>query len=425
MVIYTAKSGDTLYNIGRSFGVTTSELERFNGLYDPDRLSVGQDVLIPISGTLHTVSEGESLYSIASHYGVTLEDIKAANRELRPPYTVYPGQVIAVPEGRLAKRTVSVNGYAYPNISKSVLESTLPYLTYLSVFSHGINPDGGLVGLDDTQVIAAAKAADVVPVMVITNTDGDGFNGDTAHTVLESAETAEALIGNIISTAVRKGYGGINVDFEYLYSYDREAYNEFLKRLSEAAVQNRLILSTAVAPKASSSQAGRLYEAHDYAFHGSTVDYTVVMTYEWGYLYGPPMAVAPFTEVKRVLSYAVSEIPSEKILMGMPNYGYDWTLPFEEGRPARVLTINGAERLAYEMGSEIKFSSTARAPFFEYEQNGTEHIVWFENARSTADRLSLINDFGLGGVSYWTVNSFYEQNWRILSNMFNIRKLSV
>lgn len=425
MIIYTAKSGDTLYNIGRKFGVTTSETERFNGLYDPDRLSVGQDVLIPISGVLHTVSEGESLYSIASHYGVTLDDIKAANRELRPPYTIYPGQVIAVPDGRLAKRTISVNGYAYPSISEKVLQSALPYLTYLSVFSYSINPDGSLVGADDTRVIAAAKAAGVAPIIVITNTDSDGFNGDTVRAVLESAEASKNLIGSIISTAVRKGYSGINIDFEYLYADDRGAYNEFLKRLSEAAVQNGLILSTALAPKLSSSQAGRLYEAHDYAFHGSTVDYTVIMTYEWGYLYGPPMAVAPYTEVKRVLSYAVSEIPSEKILMGMPNYGYDWTLPFEEGRPARVLTINGAERLAYETGSEIKFSNTARAPFFGYERNGAEHIVWFENARSTAERLGLINDLGLGGVSYWTINNFYEQNWRILSNMFNIRKLSL
>ena len=147
------------------------------------------------------------------------------------------------------------------------------------------------------------------------------------------------------------------------------------------------------------------------------------MTYEWGYLYGPPMAVAPYSEVKKVLSYAVTEIPSSKILMGMPNYAYDWTLPFQEGRAAEILSISEAVLRADNLGAEIQFNENSQAPFYEYLQNGINHIVWLENARSTAARLQLVNDFNLGGLSYWTVNQFYEQNWRVVDSMFNIRKV--
>ena len=52
------------------------------------------------------------------------------------------------------------------------------------------------------------------------------------------------------------------------------------------------------------------------------------MTYEWGYLFGPPMATAPVNMVRQVLDYGVTTIDPNKILMGIPNYAYDWSLPF-------------------------------------------------------------------------------------------------
>ena len=423
MVIYVVKQGDTLYSIGREFGVTVAELERFNGFRDPNRLVVGQDVLIPVEGSIHTVESGESLYSIASQYGITLDALIKANPDIAPPYTIYPGQVINVPADT-DKRTISVNGYAYPNISRSVLQETLPFLTYLAIFSYSVASDGSLNSINDDELIRLAKQGGTAPIMVVTNTEpGGGFRSEITQSVLNNMATRSTLINNIVNKALQKGYLGVDVDFEYIYPNDREAYNDFLTALSERLKANDLRLSTAIAPKISATQQGTLYEAHDYAFHGKVADKVIIMTYEWGYLYGPPMAVAPYNEVRRVLSYAVSEIPSNKILMGMPNYGYDWTLPYRNGRPAEILSVNKALDRAYEVGAEIQFNSRSKAPFFEYTQNGVDHIVWFENARSTASRLQLINDFSLGGASYWTVNQLYLQNWRVLDDMFNIEKV--
>ncbi len=423
MVIYVVKKGDTLYSIGREFGVTVAELERFNGFSNPNRLVVGQDVLIPVEGSTYTVQNGDSLYSIASSFGLTLNQLLQANPDLQPPYTIYPNQIINIPENT-QKRTISVNGYAYPNINRDVLRQTLPFLTYLAIFSYSVSADGSLNSINDDELIRLAKQGRTAPIMVITNTEeGGGFRSEITQSVLNNPTTRQTLINNVINKALQKGYLGVDVDFEYLYPDDREAYNEFLTLLKEQTDIHGLRLSTAIAPKISATQQGTLYEAHDYAFHGKTVDKVIIMTYEWGYLYGPPMAVAPYNEVRRVLSYAVTEIPPQKILMGMPNYGYDWTLPYRNGRPAEILSINAALNRAYEVGAEIQFSERSKAPFFEYTQNGVDHIVWFENARSTAARLQLINDFSLGGASYWTVNQLYLQNWRVVDSMFNIEKV--
>jgi spore germination protein len=423
MIIYTVKSGDSLYSIARNYGVTLGEIERFNQLPNPERLIVGQTVLIPVEGSTHEVESGESLYSIALHHNITLDEIIKANPNINPPYTIYAGQIINVPE-RAQKKTISVNGYAYPSINRTTLQQTLPYLTYLSIFSHSVNSDGTLNSINDDELISLAKQGRTAPIMVITNTEeGAGFSSDIAHSVLTNNAVKNTLINNVITQAKQKGYMGVDVDFEYIYPNDRDNYNAFLQELGQRLREQNLTLSTAVAPKLSATQKGTLYEAHDYAFHGSVVDYMIIMTYEWGYMYGPPLAVAPYNEVRKVISYAVTEIESSKILMGMPNYGYDWTLPYIQGRPAEILSINGAVQRAANVGAEILYNKIFEAPFYEYTQNGAQHIVWFENALSTAARLSLVNDFNLGGVSYWTVNQFYAQNWRVLENMFNVRKV--
>ena len=148
------------------------------------------------------------------------------------------------------------------------------------------------------------------------------------------------------------------------------------------------------------------------------------MTYEWGYTYGPARAIAPLNLVEQVVQYAVSAIPNKKILMGIPNYGYDWTLPFVRGTSARSLTNTGAVNLAARVGAQIQFDATAQSPFFQYyDASGKRHAVWFEDARSIEAKLRLANRYQLGGVSYWTVNSFFPQNWLVLESLYLVRKI--
>ena len=148
------------------------------------------------------------------------------------------------------------------------------------------------------------------------------------------------------------------------------------------------------------------------------------MTYEWGYIYGEPMAISPLSEVEAVISYAVTRIPSQKILMGMPNYAYDWTIPWVEGSQANTITNTRALELALDTGSTIKFDERAQAPYFNYtDSDGKQHVVWFDDARSINSRLDLVTKYNLAGVSYWTINNFYPINWNVLNAKFNVKKI--
>lgn len=421
MIIHVVKPGDSIYSIARFYGVSPGKIISDNELPNPDRLVVGQTIVILEGPRRHVVAPVESLYSIARRYGVQVSDILNSNPQVPASGLIYPGQVLTIPSQTRILGTIEVNGYAYPATDMNVLERTLPNLTYLSIFSYSVNEDASLNSINDTPLIQAARRANVAPLMVITNRE---FSSDVASAILNSPTLQDTLLNNVLRILRDKSYYGLDIDFEYLYPRDREQYNSFLAKAVDRLHRAGFIVSTALAPKISRNQRGLLYEAHDYPVHGRLVDHVILMTYEWGYTYGPPMAVSPLPQVRQVLDYAVTEIPRQKILMGIPNYGYSWTLPYTPGTAATTISNVGAVQLALAQRAAIQYDPTAQAPFFTYyDANRRQHIVWFEDARSIMAKLLLVNQYGLGGVSYWTIGQYFPQNWLVLRSLYNVRKV--
>lgn len=425
MVIYTVQPGDNLYAIARKYGVTMQEIIDQNQLENADKLVVGQSIVIPTQSLRHTVQPGESLYSISRRYGVTVAQLMEANPEITEPSAIRTGQVLVIPVTNRKLGTIDVNGYAFPNINSNTLAKTLPFLTYVSIFSYQVRPDGTLVPITDSGIISAARAQRVAPLMVITNIkEGGSFDTALVHRILTDESVQNALLEEVVKTLKAKNYYGLDIDFEYIDRNDREAYNNFVRKTVNLLHPLGYTVTIALAPKISADQPGLLYGGHDYAVIGQLVDHVILMTYEWGYTYGPAQAVAPIDQVEKVLQYAVSVIPSKKILMGMPNYGYDWTLPFVQGSSARTLSNPEAVNLASRVNARIEFDEKSQAPHFTYyDSSRKEHVVWFEDARSIQAKLLLVNKYNLGGVSYWTINRFFPQNWLVLDSMYNVRKV--
>lgn len=299
-----------------------------------------------------------------------------------------------------------VNGYAYPSISKETLEWWLPRLSWVAAFSYGFTEDGNLINLEDANLIIPATKVGVRPMMVLTPLDADGnFNDNIAIRVFENPDAQQNLIDNIEANIKNKNMGGVDFDFEYLAAGYADDYVELVGRTRGRLRPQGYLTTVALAPKVSTDQPGLLYQGHDYAGMGQAADYCLLMTYEWGYTYGPPLPVSPINSVRRVLDYGVTQIPPEKILMGMSNYGYDWRLPFMQGESkAEKLTNYQALARAEYYGVDVQYDEEAQAPFFTYTSpDGSEHIVWFEDERSWRARLALVEEYGLAGISIWNI----------------------
>ncbi len=322
--------------------------------------------------------------------------------------------------------TIIVIGYAYPFINRNVLEQWAPELTYVYSFSYGFTPEGELIGLEDDMVRQTASANGLQTVMVLTPMDAEGrFSTELASQVLNNPVARERLIDNILAELIEKDYYGVDFDFEYINRNDRDLYTTLIAETAARVRPEGFIVTAAIAPKTSAEQPGLLYEGHDYAGIGSVTDLVMLMTYEWGYAYGPPMAVAPLNQVRRVLDFAVTQIPRSKILMGIPNYGYDWTLPFVEGETvAENLSIPEARTRAARVGTVIQYDETAQSPFYEYvDEQGRQHIVWFEDARSIRAKLELVNEYQLAGIGFWTIMDPWPSGQEVLREMFTVAKV--
>lgn len=375
MIIYIVKPGDTLQDIGKIYNLDYKKIAEYNGISLNETLVSGQTLIIISNSNIKKI------------------------------------------------KSIIVNGYVFPDIELSILEKTLLSLTFLSIFSYHLKIDGTLKDINDMPLIESALKNNTMPIMTLTNIGESGhFESELAHKILINNELQLKLINNILEILESKKYYGINIDFEYIFSEDKDLYIDFLNKI-KSAIKDKYILNVSVAPKTNNTQKGLLYEAHDYKRIGELANYVIIMTYEWGYTKGPAMAVAPINKVEQVISYAVSEIDSQKILMGIPNYGYDWTLPFVEGSRAKSINNQEAIKIARDNNQEILFDIVSKTPFFNYyDKQSKKHEVWFEDIRSINSKLELIVKYNLAGPSYWTINRPFPQNYLFLNTLYNIKK---
>lgn len=424
--IYTVQSGDTIFSIAEQFGVSLQRLISDNGIPASGQLAVGQALLILKPETVHTFSRGDTLFSIAQSYGTSVMQLYRNNPSLIGADYIPEGTQITVSFETSPTYDIQVSGFAYSYINRSVLEAALPYLTYIIVFGYGFNEDGSLIEVSDSDIIEMSHRYGVSVFLSLTTINNDGtFGSAKIEKLLTDMDFQDSVITALIEVILRKNAQGLDIDMEYIAPTLRVEFAAFVENVSSRLRPLGLETHVDLAPKTSPNQPGTLYESHDYGLLGSAADLVFLMTYEWGYTYGPPMAVAPLPSVRRVLDYALTEIPADKIFLGIPNYGYDWKLPYERGVTAAVTLGNlTAVNLAVGNGAEILFDESSQSPYFYYtDSEGTEHVVWFEDVRSLSGKFSLAAEKSLRGCGYWNLMRPFPQNFLLLNSMFNIIKV--
>lgn len=376
---------------------------------------------------IYVVKQGDNVDAIAALAGIPVETLIRDN-QIPYPFRLAVGQALFISNATAAtdRRPLHSGGYAYPFIRQEVLDETLLYLTSINVFSYGFTMEGNLIPpmADDQWMIGRAWEKGVRPILTLTPLGEDGrFNNNLVSNLVRNQEVQQHLIWELGQTLQEKGFAGVDIDFEYVLAEDREEMAAFVRKTTQVMNLFGYTVSVALAPKTSAQQRGLLYEGIDYRLLGEAANRVLLMAYEWGYTYGPPMAVAPVNMVRRVVDYAVSVIPREKISLGIPNYGYDWPLPYERGvTKAQTLSHQAAIQLAINFGANIQFDETAMSPFFRYWQYGIQHEVWFEDVRSIKAKFDLVKEYGLSGTGYWQLMSLFRANWLMMEELFYIER---
>ena len=422
MFIHVVQQGETAYDIAARYGVSAERLVLDNDIQDPDSLAEGRALVILVPRETHVVREGDTLSSIARAYGITVRQLFRNNPYLSGSDYIYPGEEIVISFENEKTGNILTYGYAYPYISEDVLIKTLPYLTYITLYSYFFTDEGELNDIDDMEVLSKAKDYQVLPIMMISPQDiGRDSESIFLQRVLINEEIQNQLIYNIINVLRAKGYYGINFNVSYIRPQNRNDYVRFMTRLSNMVkeagfniVFNTLSLNTF------EIMTGIIYEGIDYSRLVQYIDGLFLMTYEWGNYIGIPTGIISFDKIKDYVRDMAQNFPPEKMFLGIPILGYMWELPFILG-VSRGLAISSSSAvdLAKSMNAVIYYDDISKTAYFQFITD-REYIVRFRDARSIIEYLNLVNEFGMNGISVWNIMQFNPQLWMIVNAFYDI-----
>jgi len=274
-------------------------------------------------------------------------------------------------------------------------------------YGYRIDGQGQLEGWDSAGLLDWARRNGKKILLAVHNFRNGAFDSGTADALLRNPAARQRAIANLLSL-MKRGYSGVNLDLENVPPADRELLSSFVAELSQALRREGYLATASVPAKTFDDPWNAWSYAFDYRALGRALDYVMIMAYDEHWAGGSPGPVASLPWVEQVARYALSTIPREKILLGLPAYGYDW---YPGG--ADYISFAQAESRARRYGAAVQWDARAQVPYYRYwDAYGRQHTVYYENASSMAGKVDLVTSLGLGGVAIWRLGFEDPASWQ-------------
>jgi len=425
MEIYVVQQGDTIDSIAQHFGISTAKLIVDNGIIAPNQLVVGQTLVITHPEQVYTVKDGDTLAGIAETFHVTVMQLLRNNPDLSNRQYIYPGETIIISfDNNLGSLLVA--GYTYPFIRYDIHKMTLPSLTFQLILNYRITGEGDLIGTDeDITVIQTAQIYGVASNLVVTAFSEIGdINLDVVNSVLSNQQIQDKLIENILNILKLKEYNGVNLAFQFINAANQQLYLNYLTKVSNRLHQEGYYVFLTLNPGLAYNGNEVTFEKINYADFSEVSDGILFLSYDWGSIDRPPLQYSIIT-TSSLLDYIVSQVPLDKIRIGLPTFGYDWQLPYVPGQSsANALNFDSVLELASQMNAVIKYDEDSLSAFFEYvDISNQQHIVWFKDARSIDSSLKILQSYGIEGIGIWNIMYYFSQMWLVINTQYQIVKI--
>lgn len=279
-------------------------------------------------------------------------------------------------------------------------ESHWPLITVYAPWGFALTAAGQMVergGGAVAPVIKFAHAHGRMVMPLFTNAFGN-------EAVLLNSSTRAAALSHIVAAVRHYSLDGAVVDFEGLGPTATAPLTDFVTRL--AALLHPLGKAVMVAVGPEWAGENPQWAVYDYAGLGQAADRVLLMTYDEHSNPGGPGPVAGLPWVTGSLQYALSEIPANKIMLGLADYGYDWS-------PGQANTVTAAQAyaLASRQGVKLQWSAATAEPLFTYTAGAASHAVWFEDGKSVGQRVHLADMADIGGLALWQLGGEGPNFW--------------
>ncbi|MGE5484466.1 MAG: glycosyl hydrolase family 18 protein [Ignavibacteriales bacterium] len=320
-------------------------------------------------------------------------------------------QVAAAP--RLEVMAYCPVDYPGDSVAYDSLKANWASVDTAALFQFTLDWSGRVLGSGDARYSKLAKEKGFNLDPVVHNFVSGKFNAEMVRSSLATLEGRSKAAGAIASLVLDNGYSGVNIDFEGLTPDLRDAFSLFIKNLAGRLHAKNRTVSVAVPAKTRDNPSDSWSGAYDYRALAQEADRLMIMAYDEHWAGGSPGPIASIEWVKQVVEYAVTAAPANKILLGVPQYSYDWPTA---GGPARYMSTPAAMRIAAQTGAEVLWDGTAQAPHFYYWQGREQHHVFMENSYSLAFKIGVARNKGLAGIAIWRMGYEDPRTWEIINS---------
>lgn len=278
-------------------------------------------------------------------------------------------------------------------------------------FQYAVDASGILTGPGFERLLSEARSRNIPVYALVHNFTPAGFDRDVAHKVIADVPTRTATVENILKVLKDNGMAGVNIDIENVNPGERQAYTDFVRALVDRLRPEGLKVTLSIPAKTVDRLNDGWSGGFDYPALGRLADYIMPMAYDEHWFGGEPGPVASIGWVEAVVKYAVSVIPADKVVLGVPAYGYDWP---ENGGAGYPVTAAKAIANAGATGARVQWDEQAKVPYYRYTKNGVNRVVYYEDSSSLGYKLDLVVKYGIGGIALWRLGFEDPEMWTVI-----------
>ena len=229
------------------------------------------------------------------------------------------------------------------------------------------------------------------------------------YELLSRTSTRTYLIENLVSTALAYGLDGINIDFEHISDKTGEAFIEFIRELSIPCRANGIVLSI---DNYVPMGFNRHYHREE---QGIVADYVIIMGYDEHYSDSEEAgSVASINFVENGIAKTVEEVPPEKVINGIPFYTRIWETNGTTVT-SQVVNMEMAAEYLNNHGIEKQWDEETCQNYGEYQSGNSYFQVWLEDADSIRVKLSVMDQYQIGGVAEWRLGLEEPMVWEVIA----------
>ncbi len=305
--------------------------------------------------------------------------------------------------------------YEYSGSNHS-LHAFSSYLNQIPTDTFAIDKNGNVSGTPPMAALAFAQSKGMQTFATVSNFGKSDFVPLIAHHILIHPTIRAKAIQNMLVVLQTYGYTGVNIDFEAVPHKDRAEFTAFIRELAQVMRPAGYLTMVSVPAELQDDPNDSWAGAFEFKALAPNLDILQLMTYDENGPWGPPGPVAGMDWVEPCVQYAVSVVPSNKISLGMPAYGYDWNLTRGTGVQLYWKVIPA---LIAKVGAVPQWDVQSSSPYFSYTAaNGTSHVVWYENTQSVPLKSALAVTYNLAGVSVFALGFEDQTFWESVTAGF-------